>query len=143
MTRIQKQWWDITTGAPYGGFPVSADSMRKNGYTDVRPIIPVPEPVNLYAEWYAANPDLATRVREYAALLDGLELAHTATTDEIAAAINTQIEGDSARVTMILQMRTAFDNIVLNLEYLDVTKPQYTAWSEMPNLIANLPAGEA
>ena len=125
-------------GIEYQGPEMGAIWMAENGYTTTPP--PEPEPVNQYAEWYAANPDLAKRVREYAVLLNGLGLAYTATTDEIAVAINSQIEGDSARIAMILQMRTAFDNIVLNLEYLDVTKPQYTAWAEMPNLIANLPS---
>lgn len=139
--RTQKQYYDAITGARYDGFPMSAAWHAAHGHTTTPPA--APEPVNRYTQWYAANPDLVKRVREYAVLLNGLGLAYTATTDEIAVAINSQIEGDSARIAMILQMKTAFDNVVLNLEYLDVTKPQYTAWEEMPNLIANLPAEEA
>ena len=88
---------------------------------------------------YAANPDLAKRVREYKSYLDQLGLAYTATTDDIeeAVAISVTIEDKEA---FVLRIKTAFDNVVLNLQAVDEDYTSYTAWEKMPVLIANLPA---
>lgn len=105
--------------------------------------LPEPEPANRYAQWYAGNPDLAPRVREYAAMLAELGLPDTAKTEEIAAAVDALDDGAPEKIARLLRIQTAFSNIVLNLEYLDVSRPQYTAWAEMKGLIANLPKEEA
>ena len=92
------------------------------------------------AALYAANPDLAKRVREYKGYLDQLGmLDYGATTDDIeaAVAISTTIEDKEA---FVLRVKTAFDNIVLNLQALNPEANAFSAWSKMPALIANLPA---
>ena len=92
------------------------------------------------AALYAANPDLAKRVREYKGYLDQLGmLDYGATTDDIeaAVAISTTIEDKEA---FVLRVKTAFDNIVLNLQALNPEANAFSAWSKMPALIANLTA---
>lgn len=89
---------------------------------------------------YAANPDLAKRVREYKNYLDQIGiLDYGATTDDIeeAVAISTTIED---KEQYVLRIKTAFDNIVLNLQAINSDYTSYTAWSKMPALVANLPA---
>lgn len=129
-------WMDSNGWVEYNG---SLPDDRLDIVDGVVVELPEPEPVNKYAEWYTANPDLVPRVREYALALSGLGLSYTATTDEIGAAINSLEVAESVKIGKILQMQTAFSNIVLNLEYLGVDRPQFTAWSEMPQMIANLP----
>lgn len=92
------------------------------------------------AKLYAANPDLAKRVREYKGYLDELGmLDYGATTDMIeeAIAISTTIED---KEQYVLRIKTAFDNIVLNLQAINSDYTSFTAWSKMPALIANLPS---
>ena len=88
---------------------------------------------------YAANPDLAKRVREYKGYLDQLGLAYTATTDDIeeAVAISTTIED---KEQFVLRIKTAFDNVVLNLQAVNPDYTSFNAWEKMPVLIANLPS---
>ena len=91
------------------------------------------------AALYAANPDLAKRVREYKGYLDQIGiLDYGATTDDIeeAIAISTTIED---KEQYVLRIKTAFDNVVLNLQALDPEANSYTAWEKMPVLVANLP----
>ena len=87
---------------------------------------------------YAANPDLARRVGEYKGYLDQLGLAYTATTDDIeeAVAISVTIEDKEA---FVLRIKTAFDNVVLNLQAVNADYTAFDAWSKMPALAANLP----
>lgn len=89
---------------------------------------------------YAANPDLAKRVREYKSYLDQIGiLDYSANTDMIeeAIAISTTIED---KEQYVLRIKTAFDNIVLNLQAINSDYTSFTAWSKMPALIANLPS---
>lgn len=91
------------------------------------------------AALYAANPDLARRVREYKGYLDQIGiLNYGATTDDIeeAIAISTTIED---KEQFVLRIKTAFDNIVLNLQAVNEEANAFTAWSMMPALVANLP----
>lgn len=91
------------------------------------------------AKLYAANPDLAKRVREYKGYLDELGmLDYGATTDDIeaAVAISVTIEDKAA---FVLRVKTAFDNVVLNLQAVDPEANSFTAWEKMKALVANLP----
>lgn len=91
---------------------------------------------------YAANPDLARRVGEYKGYLDQLGLAYTATTDDIeeAVAMSISIEDKEA---FVLRIKTAFDNVVLNLQAVNPDYTSFNAWEKMPVLIATLPLATA
>lgn len=89
---------------------------------------------------YAANPDLARRVREYKGYLDQIGiLDYGATTDDIeeAVAISTTIED---KEQFVLRIKTAFDNIVLNMQAVNPDYTSFNVWEKMPVLIANLPS---
>ena len=91
------------------------------------------------AALYSANPDLARRVREYKGYLDQLGLNYTANTDTIeeAVAMSVTIEDKEA---FVLRIKTAFDNVVLNLQAVHPDYTSFNAWEKMPALVANLPA---
>lgn len=93
-----------------------------------------------YPSYYAANPDLAIRVRQYKALLDTLGLAYDATTDDIeeAVAISVSVE-ESDKLALITRIKAAFDNVVLNLQAIGVEAASYEAWRAMPKLVKYLP----
>ena len=93
-----------------------------------------------YAELYAGNPDLAPRVRQYRDYLDNLALPYDATTDRIDAALQ-GLELDAAgRLELAARIRTAFQDIVLNLEAGGCMTASYEAWLQMPKLVKYLPA---
>ena len=92
-----------------------------------------------YPGYYAANPDLAIRVRQYKQYLDGLGLSYTATTDDIdeAIAISTTIP-EEEKLAVATRIKAAFDNISLNLQALGIEAASYEAWLTMPKLIRYL-----
>lgn len=92
---------------------------------------------------YAANPDLAKRVCEYKGYLDQIGITdYSANTDVIeeAVAMNTTIEDKEA---FVLRIKTAFDNVVLNLQAVNPDYTSFNAWEKMPVMIANLPLATA
>lgn len=94
-----------------------------------------------YAELYAGNPDLAPRVRQYRDYLDNLALPYDATTDRIDAALQGREDLDAAgRLELAARIRTAFQDIVLNLEACGYMTASYEAWAQMPKLVKYLPA---
>ena len=94
-----------------------------------------------YAGLYASNPDLAGRVRTYRDFLDGLGLGYQATTDEIEAAIEAREDLDAAgRLALASKIRTAFQNVVVNLELMGNPTASGDAWIDMPKLVKYLPA---
>ena len=96
------------------------------------------------AELYAGNPDLAPRVRQYRDYLDNLALPYDATTDQIDAALQGREDLDAAgRLELAARIRTAFPDIVLNLEACGYMTASYEAWLQMPKLVKYLPAEEA
>lgn len=97
-----------------------------------------------YPGYYAANPDLAPRVRQYKQYLDDLGLSYNATTDDIdeAIAISTTIP-ESGKLAVATRIKAAFDNIVLNLQALGIEAASYEAWLTMPKLIKYLPEEES
>lgn len=97
-----------------------------------------------YGALYQANPDLATRVRQYRDQLDGLGLGYQATTDEIDAAIQSCEDLDATgSLELASRIRTAFSDIVVNLELMGNTTASGDAWADMPKLIRYLPDDEA
>ena len=91
-----------------------------------------------YAGLYASNPDLETRVRQYAAMLDTLGLEPTATMDDITAAIT-----DSATITdkaaYATELKAIYDAIITNLEFCGSATPHMDAYLELSKLIQYLP----
>ena len=94
-----------------------------------------------YAELYAGNPDLIPRVRQYRDYLDDLSLPYDATTDQIDAALQAREDLDAAgRLELAARIRTAFQDIVVNLEACGCMTANYEAWLQMPKLVKYLPA---
>lgn len=97
-----------------------------------------------YANLYTANPRLADRVRQYRDFLDGLELDYAVTTDAIEAAIQARTDLDATgKLELASRIRTAFQDIVVNLEAVGCETANFEAWAEMRNLIKYLPTVEA
>ena len=94
------------------------------------------------AALYSANPDLARRVREYKGYLDQLGLNYTATTDDIEEAVAMSVTIED-KEQFVLRIKTAFDNVVLNLQAVNADYTSFNAWEKMPVLIANLPEAES
>lgn len=94
-----------------------------------------------YAGLYASNPDLETRVRQYAAMLDTLGLEPTATMDDISDAI-TASEAITDKVAYGLQAKTVYDAITCNLEFCGSETPLVDTYNQLAKLIQYLPDGE-
>ncbi len=94
-----------------------------------------------YAGLYASNPDLETRVRQYAAMLDTLGLEPTATMDDISDAI-TASEAITDKVAYGLQAKTVYDAITCNLEFCGSETPLVDTYNQLAKLIQYLPEGE-
>lgn len=91
-----------------------------------------------FAGLYAENPNLAARVRQYAALLSRYGLEPTATSDEITAAImadeNTTPDEKAAISGSLLAL---IHDIELN--YNEVTGNGLDAWNNLDKLLQYLP----
>ena len=96
-----------------------------------------------YGAYYANNPDLAPRVREYKNHLDRLGLAYTSTTDDISAAIQAdETLSETEKLQLAQEIKAAFDNIALNLQALGIEAASFEAWRPMAKLIRFLPEEE-
>lgn len=95
-----------------------------------------------YAGLYASNPDLETRVRQYAAMLDALGLEPTASMDDISGAI-TASEAITDKVAYGLQAKTVYDAITCNLEFCGSETPLVDTYNQLAKLIQYLPQEEA
>ena len=91
------------------------------------------------AELYAANPDLAVRVREYKEYMDTLGLPYDAKTDDIETAVYALDMPDPDKQNLVLKIKITFDNITLNLEVFGAGFSSFSAWEKMPILIKYLP----
>jgi hypothetical protein len=91
-----------------------------------------------YAGLYAANPDLATRVRQYKAKLDELAVDYAASMDDITAAIT-----DSVTITdkaaYATELNAIYNAIITNLEFCGSATPHMDAYLELAKLIQYLP----
>lgn len=91
-----------------------------------------------YAGYYTANPSLATRVRQYAALLATLGLTATATSDEVTAAIKASTMTDAEKTETSATVLALIHDIELN--YNAVSGDGLGAWAVLEKLIRYLPA---
>ena len=98
--------------------------------------------VIFYAGLYASNPDLETRVRQYATMLSDLGLEPTATMDEITAAI-TASETIADKAAYALQIKVLYDAIVTNMEFCGSSEPFVDTYTQLAKLIQYLPTEEA
>lgn len=116
----------------------SAEELAELGLT-VREYTRLEVETAQYAAVYAANPTLAERVRQYAALLDAYGLAATATSDEISAAImGDESKTDAEKTAAGAALLTLIHDIEIN--YQETGEPGLDAWAALPKLIKYLPA---
>lgn len=94
-----------------------------------------------YAGLYASNPDLETRVRQYATMLSDLGLEPTATLDDIMTAIEAS-ETITDKVAFGLQAKTVYDAIVTNLEFCGSETPFVDTYEQLAKLIQYLPQSD-
>ena len=97
--------------------------------------------VIFYAGLYASNPDLETRVRQYATMLSDLGLEPTATMDEITAAI-TASETIADKAAYALQIKVLYDAIVTNMEFCGSDTPLVDTYTQLAKLIQYLPQSD-
>lgn len=91
-----------------------------------------------YPAMFAANADLATRVRQYKAKLDELGIAYDSSMDAITEAIanSATIEDKAAYGS---EMSAIYNAIITNLEFCGSDTPHMDAYNELAKLIQYLP----
>ena len=125
-----------------GGEMVSAEKLAEYGLS-IREYTRLEVDTATYGAYYANNPDLAPRVREYKNHLDRLGLAYTSTTDDISAAIQAdETLSETEKLQLAQEIKAAFDNIALNLQALGIEAASFEAWRTMAKLIRFLPNEE-
>lgn len=93
-----------------------------------------------YVAYYTANPTLAVRVRQYAAILTAYGLEATATSDQIAAAIQADTsKTDAEKTTAAASLLTLIHDVEINWNEVN-PGAGLTAWAFIPKLIQYLPA---
>ena len=122
------------------GALISAERLAELGLT-VRNYTRAEVEAAEYAGYYAMNPTLAARVRQYAAMLTAYNLDVTATSDQINAAIMASDQSDAEKTAAAAGLLTLIHDIELNWN--EVSGDGLTAWSVLDKLIAHLPSGEA
>ena len=115
---------------------ISAERLAELGLT-VRNYTRAEVEAQEYAGYYAMNPTLAARVRQYAALLNAYSLPVTATSDEINAAIMASDQTDAEKTAAAAGLLTLIHDIELNWN--EVSGDGLSAWSVLDKLIAHLP----
>ena len=119
---------------------VSAERLAELGLT-VRNYTRAEVEAEQYAGYYAMNPTLAARVRQYAALLTAYNLDVTATSDQINAAIMASDRTDAEKTAAAAGLLTLIHDIELNWN--EVSGDGLTAWSVLDKLIRHLPEAES
>ena len=94
-----------------------------------------------YPGLYEANPDLETRVRQYADMLDTLDLEPASSLDNIMTAIEAS-ETIADKVAFGLQAKTVYDAITCNLEFCGSETPFVDTYTQLAKLIQYLPVVE-
>lgn len=94
-----------------------------------------------YESYYTQNIDLIRCIKEYKAILDLYGLDYTATTADISTAVmSDETKTDTEKAAFGFQIQSVWNNVVLNLEYVDINNALLYAWKNMPKLIEYLPA---
>lgn len=92
-----------------------------------------------YANYYNQNPTLAVRVRQYAALLSGYGLSASATSEQIASAIQADTsKTESEKTTAATNLLSLIHDIEINWNEVNPGNG-FTAWSIISKLIKYLP----
>ena len=86
---------------------------------------------------------LQIRVRQYKGLLDQLGLPYDATQDLVMATIQNAPIDDTTKATLALTMKTVYDAITTNLEYLGSEMPHMDTYEKLAKLIKYLPKEES
>ena len=94
---------------------------------------------DLYARDAAGDGALQLRVRQYKGMLDTLGLAYDTPQDAIMTAIQGASITDAEKATLALTMKTVYDAITTNLEYLGSDCPHMDTYEKLPKLIRFLP----
>lgn len=94
---------------------------------------------DLYARDAAGDGALQLRVRQYKGMLDTLGLAYDTPQDAIMTAIQAASITDAEKATLALTMKTVYDAITTNLEYLGSDCPHMDTYEKLPKLIRFLP----
>lgn len=115
-------------------------------------ILVTPDQTDEYIEYhkfvplFEANPDLETRVQEYKAFFDELEIGYDSNTDEMEAAIREKIPA-AQQVEYVQRMQTALTNVKVNyqaalavVEDEDGTGNDFETWLHTPLLIKYMPS---
>ena len=96
-----------------------------------------------YADLYAMDAEgdgaLQKRVRQYKELLDTLGLSYDSNQDVVMYAIQNAQLDDTAKATLALTMKTVYDAITTNLEYLGSDMPHMDTYEKLAKLIKYLP----
>ena len=118
------------------GALISAERLAELGLT-IRSYTRAEVEAQEYAAYYAQNPTLAARVRQYAALLTAYNLDVTATSDQINAAIMAGDQSDAEKTAAAAGLLTLIHDIEINWN--EVSGDGLTAWSVLDKLIRHLP----
>lgn len=139
ITRLRMTPLNVKVPLYVNGVLKSPETLAKLGLT-IRKYTRLEVEIKLYGNYYAANPDLAPRVRKYKGYLDRLGLEYTATTDDISAAIQGDATlSETEKLQLAQEVKAEFDNIALNFEALGIEGASYEAWRTMSKLIRFLP----
>lgn len=144
---IRTQWVERTIPVPTrvriplyaGGEIKSAEALAELGLT-IREYTRGEVEAAQFAGYYAANAQLAARVRQYAALLAEYGLEPSASSDDITAAITASDKTDAEKTAAAAGLLTLIHDIEIN--YNEVSGDGFSAWAVMDKLIRYLPEEE-
>ena len=120
-----------------GGQLIGTERLAALGLT-VREYTRLEMDTKRFGEYYAQNPALAARVRQYKAILDAYGLSADAKSDQIAAAITADESlSDAEKTTSAATLLALIHDIEINWN--EVSGDGLSAWQVMPKLIRFLP----
>ena len=96
----------------------------------------------LYQKDAQGDGALQKRVRQYKGLLDDLELPYDASQDLVMMTIQTKPIPDSQKAAYALTLKTVYDAITTNLQYLGSSRPHMDTYEMLADLIKYLPKSE-
>lgn len=101
------------------------------------------EYTDMYTRDALGDGALQKRVRQYKALLDQLGLPYDANQDVVMVTIQNAQLDDTTKATLALTMKTVYDAITTNLEYLGSDMPHMDTYEKLAGLIKYLPEEES
>ena len=97
---------------------------------------------DLYRKDAQGDGALKRRVQQYKQILDQLGLPYNASQDVIMLAIQEAPVTDAQKAAYALTLKTVYDAVTTNLEYLGSHTPHKDTYQMMQGLILNLPSEE-